>query len=259
MKKLSTALALLVCTLASPLAMASTWPAASRAVYYGGKRHYISLDDNQRIVHYEADASDFSWLGKPTENGVVDIPKGYKRQVPAADKGQGVALYGSTMLHYSVVLDSGDPWLMMVRYDLNLGKFSEAPVLYAKLDVLNDDYGVAAAVVSGNVYVFTNSLTLTSARGGLGESRRREDESREGHSSRDPDRSPHVGPPWGRDVQSIGRARTSRCRIRRRERVRGRTGETVPPRGSPGLQRPRHDRRRAEGHSPRSPRAPRGS
>lgn len=166
MKKLSTALVLLFCTLASPVVLASTWPAASRAVYYGGKRHYISLDDNQRIVHYEADATDLSWLGNPTENGVVDIPKGYKRQVPLADKGQGVALYGSTLLHFSVVTGSGDPYLMMVRYDLNLGKYIEAPVIWAKLDVANEDYGVAAVVASGNVYVFTNSLTLTSGKGG---------------------------------------------------------------------------------------------
>jgi hypothetical protein len=167
MKKAIVFLALLAPILLSQPGLAS-YPAASRAVYYAGARHYISLNEDQQVGYYKTTNEDYSWDDAPVK--YVQIPSGYKRlDANDEDYGQGIVLNGSMLLHYAVVWGpSSTPYLMMSRFDLTTQSFtSESPKIDRQLSTTGrKGYGVAAVLFSGTIYVFTSAFSLWSADGG---------------------------------------------------------------------------------------------
>jgi hypothetical protein len=152
----------------------ATLPGGSRGVYYGGKLHYISLSDDQRVSHYEGTVSSTNWHGPNGDGertGYLNLASGYKRQNPNKyAQGEGVVVMGALMLHYAVIWDpTGNPTLVVSRYDFNQEKFlanadgTEAPQVITKLAMSSSGiYGVAATVHRNKIYVFTNQFTLVS-------------------------------------------------------------------------------------------------
>ena len=166
-----------LCLLASATAVAS-YPGETRGVTWGGQIHYMSLDSDQKVVHYTAVPTS-GWKG-PWDNDsakkTANLPSGYKRQDPDNQaEGQGIVVFGSTMIHYAVVWSSSSqPRLVATRYDLTAvtsstikGDFVDktAVDIYGVPNTGNKTYGVAAVVFLNKIYVFASNYTLTSDDG----------------------------------------------------------------------------------------------
>lgn len=167
-------LLLLLLALAGASPALAVRPNSTKAVYYNGKLHYVSVDDNA-VIHTEGVVSADDWKGPWDNPATVRLPlaKGWKRQTPGtAGVGEATVVYGALLVHYSVLLDpDNNPWICVSRFDLNTGFFlpdksgAMYPVPITQVRKRNsiDAWSVAATVYDDKIYAFTSDFTLTSA------------------------------------------------------------------------------------------------
>lgn len=168
-------------TMALVFACVSAWgdslPGGGRGIYYGGMLHYISLNSNQHVAHYQGVVSPGHWggpRGDGSSTSYLNLPKDWERQDPTDyGSGEGVVVFGGQMIHYAVVWnDKGAPWIVVSRYDLTAGTFIKdasgnmtATPLVAVPTSDHKKQGVAACVYDSKIYVFTGMFTLVSQDG----------------------------------------------------------------------------------------------
>jgi hypothetical protein len=148
-------------------------PASSRGIYYAGKVHYVSVDNNA-VFHTEGLVVEGNWMG-PWENAPtasLPLAKGWNRQDPQEyGAGEATIVLGGVLVHYAVLFDSfKNPMLCVSRYDMTLGVFlpdrngQMFPVPITQVTKsATGTYAVAATVYDDLIYVFTSEFTLTSA------------------------------------------------------------------------------------------------
>ncbi len=159
----------------------ATYEKQTRAIYWGGQIHYMSIDSNHKVDHMAAAvASGSGWKG-PWDDSTVkttaSLPSGYKRQDEnySYGEGQGVVVFGSLMIHYAVVWNSSSqPRLVATRYDLSAvttsgtkGAFVDTTArdIFGVPNTGAKAYGVAAVVFQGKIYLFASDYILISEDG----------------------------------------------------------------------------------------------
>ncbi|MCC6133248.1 MAG: hypothetical protein IT186_25230 [Acidobacteria bacterium] len=157
----------------------ATYEKQTRAIYWGGQIHYMSIDSSQKVDHMAATVPS-GWKG-PWDDSTVkttaSLPSGYKRQEEnySYAEGQGVVVFGSLMIHYAVVWNSSSqPRLVATRYDLSAlttsgtkGAFVDTTArdIFAVPNTGAKSYGISAVVFQGKIYLFASDYILISEDG----------------------------------------------------------------------------------------------
>jgi hypothetical protein len=174
---------LVLASLLSFLVCAPAWATSEysgncrRGVNYGGNVHYISINSDKLVAHYQKaiTSTNDPWasplFGAPTATLILPQHTAMQK-LYGGEVGQGVVVFGSTMIHYAIInypdVNSGDaPVVIVSRFDLTTSKFLDPEPIVVGIPYHNkrSAYGVAAAVLQGKIYVFTNSATYVSGDG----------------------------------------------------------------------------------------------
>jgi|GEM_PF-4957078 len=171
MRKLMVFFVALLAMVAGATAMAS-YPAPVRGFNYKGYLHYVAVNDQKEVAHWQATIDKSDWMG-PWDQGLdstLAFPDGYAGQDAGLNSTEGVVILGHILIHFAYMVDgSGNLALLSSRYDLDQPAqphvFLDHRIVIRVQNTDNSQHGVAAAVLNGTLYVFASDFTLSSDDG----------------------------------------------------------------------------------------------